>query len=631
MAEEAEMDTISSSNVPGSYAGDTPLDTLDIDALIALLPDELPRRGDHYLHIAKHWLSVGFLCVPSDGYASKVPAVVLGHLHGPNRRSPTPDELEEWAIVASRLDSEPLLLPCGLPGQRGLVFLDADHPEVRRWIETEAGHTPLLIETGRPEGGRHYVYRVAEGEEIPMSSGIIGPATPCKVKVDDQGREHRLTFVDVRGRHGYEAAVGGRHKSGAIYRAFWKGEEIAWNAITIEMLDNLPVLTRTNYDRIRNAAPFCGSRTVMRTVSRTAGAASSTSSGKAGTYRREVGDRDARIPGPGPYAEMTPHEAARVAGPGVHEIGCPFHPSVSGRSASLRVWSSGGHCISCHVEQVTYAFGTDVGVGPVAEPIDLDALFDDDEDAEDQPPEDDGDDMFHVADERLDEIEEAGFDADVPFEGLLDDLDNGQTYDSSDSVRRSPFNLSEGTAADKTTEKTGSTDIAPPAGLDRHRVERTTIDAGRSRFENKPIWCGVGKRVVGGKAGRLEVTRMPCNSFRCSVCGPRQVDALQAAAWAVVGSLPGEWRGVVLEIDMGEDKVTRGLRRWHAEAPNDRHYLGAAVDPETNARMSRTLAGNHGRAFKSMIAANSLAMSSSARMYTLPCFHSNPCFDTRVS
>ena len=108
------------------------------------------------------------------------------------------------------------------------------------------------------------------------------------------------------------------------------------------------------------------------------------------------------------------------------------------------------------------------------------------------------------------------------------------------------------------------------------------MEAAEARVGDRAyIWCPSGHRVVGAPKEQLAISRTPCRSYRCSVCGPWQIDALRAAAWAVIGVLVGDRYGLTIHTATGNRRLNEALQRWHKGSPSNRYYLSIATTPRT--------------------------------------------------
>ena len=319
------------------------------DVLSGIETTAVPWDQTHFHAISKPWRDLGYVVIPSDGPRSKVPLTgdTWKQWCGEGR-VPVPEHV--WREWCSRYgDHEGLLLgdsPTG--GLPDLAFVDADSPTVFDWCVSTFGATKLTDESGREGGGRHHYYRVRGGISVAQRNGQIGPRDSFVwISDPDDPRKGRWKSpIDVKSSRSYVCVPGTLHKSGLIYTAS--------APITRETILALPEFDDALYVEL---ARTCKPPRPDLASGKAPTYSPTCSSGKASlsTYDREQRAGSARIPGPGLLAGKTLDEAAALLGPdGRVECGCPFHPSVSGRSATLRVLQNGTWRLSCHVEGVTY-------------------------------------------------------------------------------------------------------------------------------------------------------------------------------------------------------------------------------------------------------------------------------------
>lgn len=301
------------------------------------------------------------------------------------------------------------------------------------------------------------------------------------------------------------------------------------------------------------------------------------------TYDRETEDSSAVIPGPGAYARLTVADAARRAGVGHHQIGCPHHPSVSGRSATLHVFESGGYCLSCHVECVTYVYpGPTVDVDAVI----LDLLGDDDTDVDlphqDEEQEQDQavavdfrDEHLRLADDRvqvLRRLQEASVVADFAITIASSPFDNDASPDEVRDVSPPGLRLSE--------EDRPGGDIPPESLVAEATARRDDIATA------PPTVCRRGALVTRcTPTSPASTSKAPCLSWTCPDCGPRLVEALRAAGYVEVKAKFGDWsqttwRAFRVPLPPKGSSTRKAMERWIAAGPEHRHFLAAHQHPD---------------------------------------------------
>lgn len=217
---------IPNQNVPRSAAdesptGDSAADDLD---LADMFPGEtfcsVKWDETHFFEVSKPLRDLGFAVIPSNGPTVKTPLEgdPWKQWCGEGRQS-VPEELwRKWCRVYH--DHEGLLLlDSSTMGRPDLVVVDADHPSVFSWVEQQFGATPLTVESGREEGGRHYYYVVPPGEVVTSRNGMIGPPESFTWVTNSEGKGRWKGKIDVKSHRAYVVAPGARHKSGRIYTA----------------------------------------------------------------------------------------------------------------------------------------------------------------------------------------------------------------------------------------------------------------------------------------------------------------------------------------------------------------------------------------------------------------------------
>ena len=141
-----------------------------------LTPDLDAWKRTHFYEISKPWRDLGYAVIPSNGPADKTPLEEKSWKQwcGPGR-VPVPDDVwREWCLKYA--DHEGLLLgDSSTGGLPDLAFVDADHPSVFGWCVSTFAPTPMTVESGRKEGGRHHYYQVRPGVSVPQRAGQLPP------------------------------------------------------------------------------------------------------------------------------------------------------------------------------------------------------------------------------------------------------------------------------------------------------------------------------------------------------------------------------------------------------------------------------------------------------------------------
>ena len=107
-----------------------------------------------------------------------------------------------------------------------------------------------------------------------------------------------------------------------------------------------------------------------------------------------------------------------------------------------------------------------------------------------------------------------------------------------------------------------------------------------ARLGGDPIFCSRGQRVTIASGGPTAMTiRVPCKGYGCSVCAPRKMIALQAAATVIFGDevIGAGWETVVFDCPSSGktwDRIRQQLSSW--ASLRDRHHLSYGVRPGTN-------------------------------------------------
>lgn len=307
-------------------------------------------KKSHFYAIAAPWRALGYAVIPSDGPRSKIP--LQGHSWRQwcgEGRQPVPEDLFRHWCLRYR-DHEGLLLgDSSTGGLPDLVIVDADDPEVFSWVGETFGPTPKTVESGRAGGGRHHYYQARPGVRVPQRNGCIGP-TQAFVWVADPEEPRKGRWkapIDVKSSRSYVCVEGTIHKTGLTY--------LSSQPPTREAILALPVFDDALYEHLARTCKPQGRPGGEEARGTPVGASRGTRGTSTSTYTRIQASGDAIIPGPGLMAGRSVSEAAALLGVGARlEVGCPWHHSVSGRSATLRVLDNGSWRISCHVEGTTY-------------------------------------------------------------------------------------------------------------------------------------------------------------------------------------------------------------------------------------------------------------------------------------
>ena len=532
-----------------------------------LTPDLDAWKRTHFYEISKPWRDLGYAVIPSNGPADKTPLEEKSWKQwcGPGR-VPVPDDVwREWCLKYA--DHEGLLLgDSSTGGLPDLAFVDADHPSVFGWCVSTFAPTPMTVESGRKEGGRHHYYQVRPGVSVPQRAGQIGAPEHFQWAIGKDGRGRWKSPIDVKSSRSYVCVPGTLHKSGLVYTAS--------APLTRETILSLPVFDDALYERL---ARTCKPGRVAQNTGASTAKPSGTSpvKGKTSTYFRESKPGSSIIPGPGLLAGKTLSEAARQLGPGAKvECGCPFHPSVSGRSATLRVLRSGQWRLSCHVETTT--FEPEAVKRPTIEEAD---------DAEDalEPPSVEQTAARLLRDGRFGEVISIAVRADSDSPELLGTLREamlGEQGEQAEADREADL-----TAAyeAKLKKKKDAAEALDPRVVEAAKkatgIAAELVGAIREKLraeglpEPKPGHeCGVGLGMQHAVSGALAGHRAVCKGDSCELCGPIRIAQRIAAVLAmpvtgkdgrVTGDALGEREVWAYEVDAIDFETWK--KRWRRQ------------------------------------------------------------------
>jgi len=527
-----------------------------------LTPDLDAWKRTHFYEISKPWRDLGYAVIPSNGPADKTPLEEKSWKQwcGPGR-VPVPDDVwREWCLKYA--DHEGLLLgDSSTGGLPDLAFVDADHPSVFGWCVSTFAPTPMTVESGRKEGGRHHYYQVRPGVSVPQRAGQIGAPEHFQWAIGKDGRGRWKSPIDVKSSRSYVCVPGTRHKSGLIYTAS--------APITRETILALPVFDDVLYERL---ARTCKPGRVAQNTGASTAKPSGTSpvKGKTSTYFRESKPGSSIIPGPGLLAGKTLSEAARQLGPGAKvECGCPFHPSVSGRSATLRVLASGEWRLSCHVDTTTYT--------PAPAPI-----------AKGTPnPRAAAELAAERAEDRRAGLVPVGFDFVEELRASLAEHPNVQAALEEEISRRAVEHISED--IDRMSSGVSNIDLGdhyhtPEDILTPTEVEDLTAAAVEALGGGAWINCPRGPLAAKARAGGYSEWRIACKGASCPVCGPWMALARRSAVAVLLRRMFDLGAGAGESPDL-DASAERAAKRWAADAPAGSRAWLRARQPDGTSRV----------------------------------------------
>lgn len=183
-------------------------------------------RTNRFLTSALPWIQLGFNVIPARLDDLKRPARTFKEWYPPDAPRIPQNLYETWFEQFN--DANALVLWSSRPNGC-IVVVDADEADRFAWVEETFGENPYCVETGRLEGGRHYLYRV-----------------PNPVR----GRNGLVHGIDVKCWGGYTVAPGAIHKESfegdfprlVTYNQSWTGR-LSW-----EELPEFPINT---YEQLR--------------------------------------------------------------------------------------------------------------------------------------------------------------------------------------------------------------------------------------------------------------------------------------------------------------------------------------------------------------------------------------------
>jgi len=320
------------------------------------IDDNSERKIPLFKNVSRDFLRLGYAVIPDKGGFSKVPfgkfSPYYDHKDENNvlipRRSVSAGEIINWSN--NHATSSGLLILASAPkGMPDLVVVDADDPAEFDWVEQTFGPTPLMVESGRIGGGRHYYYQLHAGEVVAQRNGQVGKTHNWVV--NDRGVGSFKTKVDIKSNASYVVCPGSMHKSGLIYTASIP--------ITEENILALP------YFDVAKLNALLADRRAMIRPDGTSHKNYNPKNGRVSrsSYLDKMGTPGATIP-QGDFAGMTPSEAALLMQVGeLAKCGCPEHPSVATDSVSMRRTKEDWIVLSCHPCNTSYRYPVD-GVTP---------------------------------------------------------------------------------------------------------------------------------------------------------------------------------------------------------------------------------------------------------------------------
>jgi len=307
--------------------------------------------------VSRDFLRLGYTVIPDKGDFSKVPFCKFSPYYDHTdenkravpRRPVSANEITSWYNRIPNA-SGLLILASAPKGMPDLVVVDADDPAEFDWVESTFGPTPLMVESGRIGGGRHYYYQLKEGQQVAQKNGQVGGNHIWSV--DKNGNGAFRTKVDIKSQASYVVCPGSMHKSGLIYTASIPITEDNIKALPFFDVDKLNELLEARRNMVRPDG---------KTQATLVSGNHHLPTGRVSNYLRVLGNPLGVIP-QGDFAGLTPLEACEQMEIGdTGKCGCPEHPgSVSVRSVTIRKLNSSEMMLSCHKCHINYVYGEKV-------------------------------------------------------------------------------------------------------------------------------------------------------------------------------------------------------------------------------------------------------------------------------